>query len=424
MSLRSRARLAGALAIFLAGCTSGTVTPFPTATSTAPPIVPSTPSPSTPTPAPLVFTLWLPPAFAPGDSTAAGSLLAARLAEFETAHAGLRLEVRLRDASGPAGLLETLRLSGAVAPAAQPDLIALDSGSLAAAAAEGLVRPYVGDLPEPEQARWYGFALESTAVGGVRYGIPAASQAWVLAYNRDLFSRPPAFWSDVVGSSGPFLFPAADPRSVFVLAQYLSLGGVLEQPDGSAAIDPATLEEVLTFIGSAYNAGILPLTTRQYDRSTQTWTALLEGHAASAMAPLSAWMGQGSEALPARALPTRSGMGTTLADTWSWALVTTDDERQAIAVELIEWLSRPDFLGPWTRALGWLPPNEVGLEAWRQDRASTLVRQLVVVALPLPPTSILDVVGPALRSAVDSVLSGAQTPQNAALEASTAVGAP
>ena len=86
--------------------------------------------------------------------------------------------------------------------------------------------------------------------------------------------------------------------------------------------------------------------------------------------------------------------------------------------------SDPGFLGPWTYALGSLPPNAVALEAWPAGPSTTLVQQLVSVARPVPPRQITELVGPALRKAVDEVLSGAMTPQTAALQASTEVAGP
>jgi hypothetical protein len=52
------------------------------------------------------------------------------------------------------------------------------------------------------------------------------------------------------------------------------------------------------------------------------------------------------------------------------------------------------------------------------------VQQLVSVARPVPARQITELVGPALRKAVDAVLSGAMTPQTAALQASTEVAGP
>jgi ABC-type glycerol-3-phosphate transport system substrate-binding protein len=126
----------------------------------------------------------------------------------------------------------------------------------------------------------------------------------------------------------------------------------------------------------------------------------------------------------ATALPTRDGAGVTLVRTWTWSLVSKDPDKQTIVVALIEWLSDPTFLGPWTYALGGLPPNAAALQAWPAGAPATLVNQLVQVARPLPPRQITEVVGPAMRKAVDAVLTGALTPQTAALQASTEVAGP
>jgi hypothetical protein len=64
------------------------------------------------------------------------------------------------------------------------------------------------------------------------------------------------------------------------------------------------------------------------------------------------------------------------------------------------------------------------LEAWPTGASTVLVNQLVQVARPIPSREITEIVGPALRKAVDAVLSGALTPQTAALQASTEVAGP
>ena len=424
MILKRWARLAGALAFCLAACTPTAATGTATSAVTAPPIVPSTLTPPTGTPAPTIMTLWVPPFLAPDTNTGAGALLAERLQAFETAHPGVRLEVRTKETSGPSGLLETLRAASVVAPASLPDLIALGPGDLSAAALEDRIVPYPGPLPAPIEGAWYGFALESATAAGTRYGLPSAGQADVLVYDTATYGRTPADWAAIVGGPAPFLFPAADPHAAFTLAEYLSAGGLLTLPEGLPAIDPAALEDVLTFYGSAYSAGVLPLTSRQYESPRQTLGLFDERRAASAVAPLEAWMDQPRSGSAAASLPTRDGAGIALARTWSWTLVTRDDDLQATAVALVEWLSDPSFLGPWTFALGSLPPNAVALEEWPAGPSKTLVQQLVNVALPLPPRQITEVVGPALRKAVDAVLSGAMTPQTAALQASTEVAGP
>jgi ABC-type glycerol-3-phosphate transport system substrate-binding protein len=418
------ARLAGALAFCLTACTPAAATSSATSPATAPPIVPSTLTPPTGTPAPTIVTLWLPPFLAPDTNTSAGALLDDRLTAFEAAHPGVKLDVRTKETSGPSGLLETLRAASIVAPASLPDLIALGPGELSAAALGGQIVPYPGPLPPPAEEAWYDFALDSATVAGIRYGVPSAGQTDVLVYDTVAYGRAPSDWSAVVGGPAPFLFPAADPGAAFTLAEYISAGGLLTQPEGLPAIDPAALEDVLTFYGSAYSAGVLPLTVRQYESPVQTADLFDQRRAASALAPLESWMDQPRSGSAAAALPTRDGAGIALAHTWSWTLVTDESERQAIAGDLVEWLSDPSFLGPWTYALGSLPPNSVALDEWPVGPSRTLAAQLVNVSRPLPSRQLAEVVGPALRKAVDAVLSGAMTPQTAALQASTEVAGP
>ena len=423
MSLRPWARLVGALAFSLGACSTVVPTASPTSGATAPPILPSTLAPASATPPPTVIGLWLPPFVAPDSSSEAGALLETRLADFEASNPRVRLVVRIKEIEGPSGLLETLRLASAAAPAALPDLILLRAGDLAAAADEERIVAYPGPLPPPDPEAWYKFDLVPSPVDAARYGVPSPSQTEVLVYDRTALGRPPASWSDLLGSPAPFLFPAADPQAVFTLGQYLALDGQLTQPDGSPAVDPAALEEVLKFYGSAYKAGTLPLTSRQYQSAAQTWAAFAERRATSAVAPLEAWMASSLETA-ASALPTRHGSGIALTTTWSWAVVTRDAERQAIVVDLVEWLSDPSFLGPWTRALGSLPPNAAALDFWPEGPATVLANQLVLIARPIPFGDVMQAVGPAMRKAVDAVLSGGLAPQAAALEAATDVAGP
>ena len=423
--IRTRwARLISALAFSLAGCTPNAAAPTATIAATAPPILPSTLTPATATASPTILTVWVPPFLAPEPASEAGALLAERLEAFEASHPGLKVAVRTKETAGASGLLETLRAASVVAPASLPHLIALSPGELSAAAEGELIVRYPGALPAPGESEWYPFALDSASLEGVRYGVPSAAQTEVLVYETGGYARAPSDWSAIVGGPAPFLFPAADPLAAFTLAEYLAAGGQLALADGQPAIDPAALEQVLMFYGSAYSAGVLPLTSRQYETSALTADLFQQGRAASAVAPLETWMASPRAGAAAAALPTRDGNGVVLARTWSWTLVTNETDLQADAIALVEWLSEPDFLGPWTHALGSLPPNAAALETWPSGPAATLVNQLVHVAQPTPPRRISDVVGPALRKSVDAVLSGALTPQTAALQASTEVASP
>ena len=414
-----------ALALTLAAC-SPAPTPQPPTTTAAPVVPPTlTPEPGpTATPSPLVLRVWVAPAFAPDPQSEAGGLLQARLEAFEAAHPNVKVEIRLKDEAGPAGLLENLQAALRVAPAALPDLITLDSSDLAQAAVGAGLAALI-PFSEEADAAIFDFARQAVEVGGERYGQPFGSRADVLVFRVDSFSRAPRSWSDLLSSTPPFLFPAGDPEALTTLAEYLSLEAALTDERGEVRLDPLGLEEVLAFYGSAHNAGLLPLTVRQYESSLETWGAFHEGRASSAVAPLHVFLAEGRPTTEwAAPIPTRDGAGVCLALTWSWALVTQDPERKQLTNDLMAWLTDPTFLGPWTQALGLLPVDRATLDAWDDGTDKTLAEQLVEVARPMPTFGVRSAVGAPIRVAVDSVLSGQLTPNAAALAAAQALPAP
>ena len=375
--------------------------------------------------APLRILIWLPPGIEPAPATTAGGLLAERLQAFQQEHPGVSIEYRVKDPSGPAGLLESLTAATQAAPASLPDVIALDALSLTAATLKGLIVPLTGLVDEPYEQGWYGYARSSSTIGGFFFGLPFAADAEVFAYQTAGYPVPPLAWADVLGGPSPFLFPAADPNASFTLAQYLALGGQLLDAAGQPTLDTGLLGEVLSFYASARNATVIPLSARQYASAADTWRVLLAGRARAALTPFSTFLTEPNRAaLSAIPLPTRDGAGVCFVNTWSWALVTSDPERQEVAAELLSWLTEPEFLGPWTYALGFLPPTTSALSLWPPGEDVALASQLVTSALPQPSMEFLATFGPPFQEAALAVLEGSLTPDAAASAASLAVRTP
>lgn len=371
------------------------------------------------------LTLWIPPTFSPGAPSPAGALLADRLEEFKATHPQVDLVVRTKAASGTAGLLDTLAAASVAAPAALPDVIAIDPTGLRTAAIKGLIVPLNGLVTEPGSPEWYEHALSSSQVDGKLFGLPFASEAEVLSYDVVRYPRPPLSWAEVLAGPAPFVFPAADPTAVFTLAQYVSLGGALTDDGGRPWLDEQALTEVLTFYSSARAAGVIPLSTRQFVTDGDTWAAVRGVRAAAGTAPLSAFLAQYDPAAHAALpLPTKAGGGVCFAQTWSWAIVSEDADVQALSAELIAWLEEPSFLGSWTRALGMLPPNKSALDQWPSGPQRSMVTRLASLATSMPPEEVLVTYGPPLQTAVESVISGGSTAAQAARAAAQAVTIP
>ena len=407
----------------LAACATPTVTGIPGVSDGTTSSITTTPqSIPSPTSPPNSITIWITPTFAPDLTTLAGTLLAERLTAFKQANPGMSVSLRLKEESGPGGILEALTAASNAAPAALPDVVALNPIALSSASLKELLSPLDGLVAEPEAPEWYDHVLSTTRTTDGFFGLPFASEADVLAYRTDEYLTTPLTWSDILTMPMPFIFPVGDESAAFTISQYLALEGPLYDENGLPIPDPEILAEVLAFYGSAYTSKVIPLSARQYVSAAETWKALQAGEAASAVAPLSNFLANSdANAIAAAPLPARSEPGICPTKTWSWAIVTQDPARQDLAGQLITWLSQPEFLGPWTYALGMLPPTTSALAQWPAGSHSSLAYNLVTVAQPQPSAEVLATFGPPFHTAIEAVLDDIVTPSSAALDAVQAI---
>ncbi len=409
---------------------SGTPTPGPTGAPTGATLT-STPdrAAASPTgapapPGPGVIRLWLPDQLETDPETPAGGALARRLAGFEFRNQGLTVELRLKRSTGRGGLLDSLSAAAAAAPAALPDIVALNQSDLAAAANKGLIAPLAGQLSAPAEPDYFPFAVELSEVDGVLYGLPFAGNAQMLAYNTLLYPSAPLGWTDVISGAGPFLFPAGDQTALFTLGQYLALDGALRDSNGQPALDAALLAQVLEFYRQALQSGVLPLSALDYPDAAETWRAFREARAALAVVSFSDYLADRERvtATGVTLIPVRDGAAFALAGGWSWALVSGRPEAGPPAEQLLDWLLDPTFLGEWTAAMRMLPAQAAALDGWPAGSPTSFARQLGRAARLRPPGEVLSVFGPVLEDAVRNVLGGQLTPQAAAINAAAQIG--
>lgn len=360
-----------------------------------------------------VLEIWAPPAFAREGED---SLLHARIQEFEAANPGRLVELRIK---AEHDLYRTLLSASVAAPGSLPDLVILDPEGLQDSIAAELLAPLNDLLSAPSEPEWYNFALPSPGVDEAFYSLPFAADAEVLVYSSSTYPSPPTSWSDLSSESFTFLFPAADPTASFTIAQYLALGGELQN---GTVLDPAVLSDVLSFFFSAQSTGLLSVSAGQYDSLSSTWDAFHAEIAEVATASLSSFLAEGDpETATAIPYPTRGGEGISFTHTWSWAMLTADPDRQERVIELLEWLMDPGFLGSWTQTLGLLPATSAALAQWPAGTQSAIASNLVASARARPSLQILSRVGPPITEAVDMVLHGGASPDAAAQAAADRV---
>ena len=401
------------LLLLLAGCSSlnlpwlpaRTPTPGESQTPAVQTAAPTqTPAAATqqPTPAVLMLRLWLPPEFDPESGSPAGELLRQRLAEFETSRPNIRLDVRLKNLEGAGGMINSLTTTSAAAPLALPDLVLLPRPTLESAILKGLAYPYddfAGEVP----AEWLNYAAELARFQDHLYGIPLAGDVLVLLYQTELIAEPPINWESTLQVQSPLLFPAAQEQALFTLAQYQAAGGEIQDAGGRPLLELEPLTAVLGFYAQAHLGGQMPFWLTQYEDDAQVWQAYLENTSPLAVTWLSNHLKQPMDGVMPAPLPV-SGEPFTLASGWLLALTSPDPARQALAVELAAFLVEPDFAAAWSEAAGYLPVQEAAMNGWQNPAMQAFASRMLESAHALPPSDVLNTLGPALQNAAIQVL--------------------
>lgn len=373
--------------------------------------------------------IWLPPQMDPAGESKAARMLQARLQEFSRQHDGLVIEVRVKELDGPGGLLGSLAATSAAAPLALPDLIALPRPDLEAATLKGLLQPFEYSAEaQPgetlEQKGWYEYARELAQVQNSVFGLPFAGDALVLVYRPEKTPEPPADWPAVLELTTPFVFPAADNHSLFLLSMVQSNGGALRDADGRPFLDVDVFSQVLTFLADAEERGVMPYWLAQYDTDQETWDAFQEKRADLVVTWLSRFLAEPSEDASFALLPSAQGKDFTFASGWVWAMAARDQQRQALSIELAQYITEDAFLANWVQELGLFPVSAGALGSLPESEQKALFEQAALSARLLPATDILTSLGLPAQQAAVSILKNQAEPLAAAQEAAKGLTSP
>jgi len=405
------------LLTLLAGCadiTSLFSTPEPATVPTATPTPSATSSPTT-TPTntpggPRTLRIWVSPQFDPSAETPAAALLQERLDEFVSRRPSLQIEVRVKAESGPSGLINALTTTRSAAPPIMPDLVALSRANLESATAKGLLHPMDGLTTLPDDPDWYPYARQMARIQNTTFGLPFAGDALALVGYR---SPMPSDWTELSDET-IFVFPAADSRSLFTLSLYLSVGGTLQDEQGSLALDESILTDVLSlYLPDIENPFISPQVVN-FESDEQAWNAFREQRGNLVVTWTSRYLNEQTLPLAMGALPGLNSGQYTLATGWSWALAGSNPENQPLAVELAEFLSDSQFLAEWSQAAGHLPTRPTALSSWSEAGEQLVLTQTAEAANLVPGEDVLVTVGPLLTEATLAVISGELLPAEAA----------
>ena len=368
---------------------------------------------------PITLTLWVPPSFTPGDASPAQKILAQQLQAIDP-----HIQIITKKEHGAGGLLDLLTAASPIAPAVLPDIIALDTTDLATAARSGLLQPIDALLPADLAADLYPFAHDLGSIDGKMYGIVYSADFEHLAINTTVIKTAPAKWSDLTQR---YIFSVHDEvRGVSdaVLSQYFAAGGTLVNANQQPALDQDTLTQLLGLYQQAQHNNVLASNTLDLTNDAEAGAVFLSSNSGAGNVSASLYMSvaQSLPDLKFAALPTIDQPAPPIARGWTLAIVTREPRRQITALKFIDaWLS-PEYSGVWTQAANVLPGRVSALQQWDQKNPYTaFISDQLQRATAAPSAAIMNVVGPALRKAIDDVLAGRATPIDAAQAAVTAV---
>ena len=424
--------LLGASAVLLGGCDLGSAEPSPPPEATAE--TPGPPPEATPIPtddidatppAPPVskLTIWTTEAFSPTQTITSGQILAEQVAIFEAAHPEVEIEFVVKTPYGKGGILDYLMTTHSVVPALLPDLAFLDIDELGTAAQAGVVQP-LNDLVPPELiADLYPFAREAGTVDGLLYGLQFEANLDHLAYNTGRLAIPPRSWPGVLSSTGPYIFPAGGQSGLVnddFLVQYLALRPWPAQNPDEPFLQEDNLTAVLQYYNDGVTRGIFPADVLSYHTTDDCWRDYLGNEAVLTHVSAHRYLTDGDQR-PSTAMapiPTINGPGAAISRGWAQALISTDAARQSLALEFMTQLMSPEALGDWSLAAGYLPTRKAALDRWdEEDSYTRFASQLLETAQPRPRMSNYTQVAAALQKAIEEVITGAATPEEAAARA-------
>lgn len=316
--------------------------------------------------------LWLPDFYDLDPAHTAGDTLYTVRNLFEQTYPGVYLTLANKAESGQAGIFNFLRAAQRAAPGVMPDAVILNTQDLWQAVDHGLVQPVDPDFLNSIDD-FYPFALDAVTYKETLYGVPISADILHLVYNRtygsEIRETVPITTSAVLSDSVPFIFAAGHrnpAQNLFLLLAYVGGGGVLGE-DGALS-RPEGLGEVYEFLAAGRQAAVIPDTVLGFSSEDAVWAAFLEGDAGLAAVNARYYLSQGEvlDNIGFGSVPTLDGTSITVAQTWAFAILTPDPERQALIIELVQELLDPEVLGPVNQYNHRLPTRRSAFQLWSQ----------------------------------------------------------
>ena len=364
--------------------------------------------------------IWAPDFFSRDREASSDRVMDAAFAQFEQRHPSTRIEVQPKALAGETSVFAYLRSAQRVAPDILPDIVLLNASELWQAAELGLISTLTSD-DVAGMAEFYPFAIQAVAYNGEIWGVPYVSDLLHAIDQHAATDATPLTWADLLASDSTYLFPAGSRDGYAndsVLLQYVGAGGQLLE-DGTVS-NPDAMEAVFEFYLRGIQQGNIPAEIEQYAGLNSVWQAFGDGRADMADTSSTLLLSQGDPVaeMAYTPAPTLTGEPVTLANTWAFAILTTDPEQRVLAIDLLATVLDPAVHGAWSQFVHRLPTQRAALEEWTSgsDYFAYLRDRMVPVAISAPNGRLYEEFTVRLQDALRGILNGSLTPAEAVLE--------
>lgn len=371
----------------------------------------------------LTMTIWTSDMFSPTQVLTSGRILAQQVALFEAARPDVRIDFVRKKPYREGGIREFLLNTGAAVPQLLPDLVFIDVDELAEVVEAELVQPLDGLMPSDLASDLFPFAREACTFDGRMFCLPLVADLDHLVFNQGVLESAPGSMPGVLSYREPYIFPAGGREGLVndaFLIQYLD---TRQLPAVSGFKEPFlevnSLVATLQFYQHGVSRGIIPTQILEYETTRDCWSAYLARQATLAQVSAHVYLTERNLARSTGVapIPGSNGPAAAIGRTWALALIAASPGRQAVAIEFMDQLAEPEVSGSWNRAAGYLPAFRTALASWgATDPYTPFIQERLQEARPRPRfTNYVQVAGE-LQAAVEAVLRGTHTPQEAAVQ--------
>lgn len=384
---------------------------------------------TTPESGTLTLTFWSIEAISPKAEGETGNFIANSLRSFETNNPNIKINLLLKKSSGKGSVLDFLKTAKSVAPSILPDVAVLNATDLNQAYSAGLLQTLDNRLDRSIVQDLLPAARKMGTVDQRLVGVPLNLDMEHAVYNTTVFTAAPMLWSTVLSSNTRYLFPAKGTNGLIndtTLSQYFSAGGAFRPDQEALKIDDQVLRNVLTFYQQALENEVITSTLLEAATVEELWPAYQAGQAGLTQISVRQYLTDRDslENSAFAAIPVQTMQDTPVAITHGWTLVliTTDINRQRAALRLMEWFLSTSNNATWSNLNQSIPSRDSAFQQLAGDDPywAFLTEQLNT-AQPQPGFSGYDQLGRILQQAVEQVIRGEATADEATATAMDAL---